>query len=55
MKQLESRKMEIIIAGTESVSCIGRGMVAPAMILFSGFISSSYLDSWWVDTVDNCF
>jgi len=53
MKQLELKQMEIIIAGT--VSCIGRGIEAPFMILFSGVISSSYLDSWWGTTVDNCF
>lgn len=54
MKKLELFQMESTIAGT--VSCIGRGIAAPFMVVFSGFISSSYLDSWWGDTVDGgCF
>lgn len=45
-------EMSIIEGG---VSCLGRGIAAPVMVLFSGIISDSYLNSWWGTTVDNCF
>ena len=51
MRTLELEKLTEVYAG----NCISSGMAAPFMIIFSGFISSGYLDSWWATTVDNCF
>jgi len=52
MKLLKSNQMETLEGGAK---CIYEGMAAPFMLVFSGFISSSYLDSYWGNVVDNCF
>lgn len=53
MKKLNFNQMQNVTAGTKT-NCLGRGMVAPFMIIFSVVISDSYLNSWWSKTVDDC-
>lgn len=52
MNKLQESQMQIIEAGAK---CIYHGIASPFMIVFSGFIPDSTLDSFWNETVDECF
>ena len=51
MNNIQIKEMSLIQGG----NCLARGFAAPFAVVFSGFIPSDTLDSFWNNTIDECF